>query len=132
MDWMGASKVSRSPTTTTSSATESLVEPGRMKFAYFGNEFPHDDFNELLRHLSHHSKERRHPILARFIHEATLAVREEVCLLSAQLRALVPPRILSTSIAQRHVLLDWEPVLHRPQLCHSHRLWQTCHLLVLG
>ena len=62
-----------------------------MKIIYFGNEFPHDDLKDLLRRLYSHSKDRQHPTLARFIHEATLAVREEVRLLSAPLKVLVPP-----------------------------------------
>ncbi|KAK3680667.1 polyketide synthase [Podospora appendiculata] len=62
-----------------------------MKLGYFGNEFPHDDLTGLFRRLYAHSKDRRHPSLANFIQEATLAVREEVRLLPATLRALVPP-----------------------------------------
>jgi monodictyphenone polyketide synthase len=62
-----------------------------MKIGYFGNEFPHDDLKDLFRRLWNHSKDRQHRLLAAFIHEATLAVREEVRLLPSALRALVPP-----------------------------------------
>jgi Starter unit:ACP transacylase in aflatoxin biosynthesis len=62
-----------------------------MKLAYFSNEFPHDDLQELLRRLHVHSKDRRHTILARFIDEATLAIREEIRQLPTALKALIPP-----------------------------------------
>nr|A0A411PQP9.1 RecName: Full=Atrochrysone carboxylic acid synthase Agnpks1; Short=ACAS; AltName: Full=Agnestins biosynthesis cluster protein pks1; AltName: Full=Non-reducing polyketide synthase Agnpks1 [Paecilomyces divaricatus]QBG38888.1 nr-PKS [Paecilomyces divaricatus] len=63
----------------------------KMKLIYFSNEFPPDDLHTLFRELHNHSKDRRHPILARFLEEATLAVREEVRRLPAHLRALIPP-----------------------------------------
>ncbi|KAJ5952332.1 uncharacterized protein N7479_010745 [Penicillium vulpinum] len=69
----------------------SLVEPDKAKVAYFGNEFPIDDLKDLFRRLYGHSKDKRHAGLARFIHEATSVVREEVRLLPAALRTLVPP-----------------------------------------
>src|SRR4051812_29735313 len=59
--------------TATPSTTESLVEPGKMKFGYFSNEFPRGDLKDLFRRLLSHSKDRRHPLLAIFIQEATLA-----------------------------------------------------------
>lgn len=61
-----------------------------MKLIYFGNEFPHDDLRDLLRRLHSHSKDRQHVILARFLDDATLAIRDEVRQLPAHLRALVP------------------------------------------
>ncbi|KAJ5448543.1 Acyl transferase/acyl hydrolase/lysophospholipase [Penicillium cf. griseofulvum] len=61
-----------------------------MKILYFSNQFPADDLQELLRQLHNHSKDAQHAILARFIHEATLAARDEVRQLPTQLRALVP------------------------------------------
>ncbi|TVY17729.1 Atrochrysone carboxylic acid synthase [Lachnellula arida] len=61
-----------------------------MRLGYFSNEFPHDDLKDLLRRLHTHSKDVRYSILARFIHEATLALREEVRLLPTTLRVLVP------------------------------------------
>lgn len=63
----------------------------RMKLAYFSNEFPHDDLQDLLRRLHLHSKDRQYPILARFIDEATLAIRDEVRQLPAALKSLIPP-----------------------------------------
>jgi hypothetical protein len=71
--------------------SESYVEPAKFNLGYFSNEFPHDDLKDLLRHLHNHSKDRRHSTLARFIHETTLAIREEVRVLPATLRVLVPP-----------------------------------------
>lgn len=66
------------------------VEHTKMRVAYFSNEFPGDDLRELFRHLHVHSKDKRHPILAKFIHEATEALHEEVRLLPNTLRTLVP------------------------------------------
>nr|A0A4P8DJU2.1 RecName: Full=Atrochrysone carboxylic acid synthase; Short=ACAS; AltName: Full=Dimeric xanthone biosynthesis cluster PKS; AltName: Full=Non-reducing polyketide synthase dmx-nrPKS [Cryptosporiopsis sp. 8999]QCL09091.1 dmx-nrPKS [Cryptosporiopsis sp. 8999] len=61
-----------------------------MKVAYFSNEFPHDDTRDLFRRLHVHSKDKRYPTLARFISEATSALRDEVAALPTALRALVP------------------------------------------
>lgn len=62
----------------------------KMKVVYFSNEFPNDDLHGLLRELANHSRDRRHPILAQFLDEATLAIRDEVRQLPAAQRALVP------------------------------------------
>lgn len=62
----------------------------RLRLVHFSNEFPHDDLRDLLRRLHNHSKDRGHALLASFIVDATLAVREEVRQLPAQLKALVP------------------------------------------
>lgn len=69
----------------------SACDPGKMKVGYFGNEFPHDDLKDLLRGLHVHTKDLRYTTLARFIREATLAIRDEVRLLPTILRVLVPP-----------------------------------------
>lgn len=62
-----------------------------VKLVYFGNDYPHDDLQYLARRVHIHSKDRRHPILAKLIDEATLAVREEIRQLPASLKALLPP-----------------------------------------
>lgn len=62
----------------------------KLKLLYFSNEFPHDDLQDLFRKLHQHSKSRQHPILARFLEEATLAIREEVQQLPTVLRGLIP------------------------------------------
>lgn len=79
-----------SATPSSAATSASLVEPKVFKLGYFSNEFPHDDLKGLFRHLYAHSKDKRFPTLARFIHEATVAVRDEVRQLPAPLRALVP------------------------------------------
>jgi monodictyphenone polyketide synthase len=63
----------------------------KMKLIYFSNDFPQDDLQTVFRKLHNHSKNRRHPTLARFLEEATLAIREEVRRLPTTLRALIPP-----------------------------------------
>lgn len=62
-----------------------------MRLLYFSNELPPDDLHTLFHNLHNHSKDRQYPILARFLEEATLAVREEVRQLPSTLRALIPP-----------------------------------------
>ncbi|KAI1762104.1 putative polyketide synthase [Hypoxylon sp. FL1150] len=71
--------------------SSSSSEGGKTKVLYFSNELPNNDLQQLLRRLHSHAKDRKHPILARFIGEATSAVAEEVRLLPARVRALVPP-----------------------------------------
>ena len=66
-------------------------ESRKMKVLYFSNEFPHDDLQDLLRRLHNHSKDKKHAILARFIDDATLAIRQEVRRLPTALKALIPP-----------------------------------------
>jgi monodictyphenone polyketide synthase len=67
------------------------VDDAKMKLVYFSNEFPHDDLASLLRELQTHSRDRRYPILAQFLDEATLAIRDEVRQLPTTLRVQVPP-----------------------------------------
>ena len=62
-----------------------------MKVVYFSNEFPHDDLQDLFRHLHNHSKAARHSILANFINETNLALHDEVRRLPTALKALIPP-----------------------------------------
>jgi monodictyphenone polyketide synthase len=90
-------------------ASASDSEPGKIKLGYFSNEFPHDDLNDLLRRLHVHSKDAQHIILARFIHEATLAVRDEVRLLPSTLGSLVPSFETIFSLAD-HIALRTGPL----------------------
>lgn len=62
-----------------------------MKLLYFDNQFPNDDLQELYRGLSIRSKDRGHSLLARFIDDATSAIRQELRLLSSAQRAIFPP-----------------------------------------
>ncbi|KAI1267881.1 putative polyketide synthase [Xylariaceae sp. FL1019] len=80
-----------SPVTTSQSGGFSEIEAAGMKLVYFSNEFPRDNLSTLLRLLRQHSKSRRHPILARFIDEATLAIRDEVKSLPRALKSVIPP-----------------------------------------
>ena len=84
----------------------------KSKLLYFSNDFPHDDLQNLFRQLHQHSKSRRHPILARFLEEVTLAIREEVQQLPTVLRGLIPSfeTIINFS--------DWGH-LRKGQLCGS-------------
>ncbi|RYC54173.1 hypothetical protein CHU98_g12041, partial [Xylaria longipes] len=83
--------MSDSPVATSHSGGFSEIEAASARLVYFSNEFPHDNLPALLRLLLQHSKDRRHPILARFFEEATLAIREEVSQLPLALRSQIPP-----------------------------------------
>ena len=72
-------------------ASDSSRNENKMKLVHFSNEFPHNDLREIFRKLHVHSKDKRHPILATFLDEATSAAREEVRQLPYALKALVPP-----------------------------------------
>ncbi|PTB35070.1 Type I Iterative PKS [Trichoderma asperellum] len=63
----------------------------KMKVLYFSNEFPKDDLQASFRKLYNNSKDRHHHILARFLEEATLAIRDELSQLPTNLRNLIPP-----------------------------------------
>ncbi|EME79056.1 uncharacterized protein MYCFIDRAFT_34361 [Pseudocercospora fijiensis CIRAD86] len=62
-----------------------------MEFVYFSNEFPKDDLHDIYRGLHNHSKHRDFPLLARFLNEATAAVKDEVRRLPTELKRLIPP-----------------------------------------
>lgn len=71
--------------------SETQDESSKMKVVYFSNEFPHDDLRGLLCDLYTLSKSSRYPILARFLDDSTLAVRDEIRQLPASLATLFPP-----------------------------------------
>lgn len=75
---------------TDSTSAPSLINLRELKLVFFSNEFPHDDRKTLIRRLLAHSKGKQYPILARFIHEATLSLREEVRKLPTHLREVIP------------------------------------------
>ncbi|KAL5341617.1 hypothetical protein BJX70DRAFT_405821 [Aspergillus crustosus] len=70
--------------------SDSQAEDSKMKLLYFSNEYPKDDLQGLYRGLHNHSKDRQHPILARFIDETTRVVHDEVRRLPISVKALVP------------------------------------------
>ncbi len=82
-----------SPTDHTANFTPSSGSQGdfgRLRLAYFSNEFPHDNLHHLVRRLWNHSKDRTHPLLATFVSESTLAIREEVRNLPTEIKSQVP------------------------------------------
>ena len=84
----------------------------KLNLIYFSNEFPNDDLSFLLRQLHNHSKRHEHPILARFLREASRALRQEVSQLRAELAHLVPAFESVTSLAG-------ETKLRKGPLCGS-------------
>lgn len=94
MDWVDSQTPPEKPDepeVPSSRTSDSFLQPGKMKVVYFSNELPYDDLKDLFRRLYVHSKDRQYPTLARFVYEATLAVQDEVKLLPANLKALIPP-----------------------------------------
>ncbi|KAK8064116.1 ketoacyl-synt-domain-containing protein [Apiospora saccharicola] len=75
----------------TPATSDTSEEYSRMQLLYFSNEFPRDDLATLCRRLHMLSKQRRHPVLARFLDEATELIRAEVRLLPASLQAQFTP-----------------------------------------
>ncbi|CAO2648474.1 Nn.00g077410.m01.CDS01 [Neocucurbitaria sp. VM-36] len=63
----------------------------KLEIIYFGNELPKEDLQDVFRKLHLHSKDKRHPLLARFITESTLAIKEEVSRLPSELKHHIPP-----------------------------------------
>lgn len=61
-----------------------------LKLVHFSNEFPYDDQQTVFREILLHSKDRNHDTLARFLQEATIAIREEFVLLPSALKTSIP------------------------------------------
>ena len=76
---------------TPTTGSNSDGEASEMEIVYFSNEFPRDDLQDLFRGLHNHSKDNRHSILAHFIAQTTLAVKDEVRRLPTELKQLIPP-----------------------------------------
>lgn len=68
-DWI-ETRIAEQSNLTSPWTSSSTSEPGKMKVAYFSNEFPHDNLRDLLRRLHVRSKDLRYSILAKFIREA--------------------------------------------------------------
>ena len=79
------------PIYTPTTDIDSDVESPKMELIFFSNEFPREDLQDLFRRLHNHSKDKHHPILARFIHEATWVIKDEIRRLPNELKQLVPP-----------------------------------------
>jgi monodictyphenone polyketide synthase len=63
----------------------------KLEVIYFGNELPKEDLQDVFRRLHNHSKDARHPLLARFIANSTQAIKDEVCRLPSEMNQLIPP-----------------------------------------
>ncbi|KAL8872794.1 MAG: hypothetical protein Q9174_001638 [Haloplaca sp. 1 TL-2023] len=72
-------------------SSNSSMDGSKMKLVHFSNEFPNDDLKDLYRRLHVHSKDKKHLILAAFLDEATLAIKDEVQKLPRSLKDLIPP-----------------------------------------
>ena len=62
-----------------------------MELIYFSNEFPKEDLLGVFRQVHSLSKDRSHPLLARFLSEATIAVKEEIARLPSKHKQLFSP-----------------------------------------
>lgn len=79
------------PIYTPTTSSDSDGASPKMELVYFSNEFPREDLQDLFRRLHNHSKGKNHPVLARFIQEATWAVKDEIRRLPMELQQLIPP-----------------------------------------
>jgi monodictyphenone polyketide synthase len=77
-----------------------------MEIVYFSNEFPKDDLQHLYRNFQNHAKNSDHTILARFIQEATSAIKDEVRRLPTELKQQIPPFETLLSWADRNDLRE--------------------------
>jgi hypothetical protein len=58
---------------------------------YFGNELPKEDIQDVFRKLHLHSKDAKHPLLARFITQSTQVIKKEVERLPCEVKRHIPP-----------------------------------------
>ncbi|KAG6001227.1 Type I Iterative PKS [Claviceps maximensis] len=75
---------------TPNKSSDSNSESSSLRVVLFGNEFPSDDLQGHFRRLYNLSKDRNHPLLARFFNEATYFVKQEISTLTTDLRRLIP------------------------------------------
>ncbi|KAG6254329.1 Type I Iterative PKS [Claviceps purpurea] len=75
---------------TPNKSSDANSESSSLRVIFFGNELPNDDLQSHFRRLHTRSKDRNHPLLARFIDEATLVLKEEISALSTDLGRLIP------------------------------------------
>ncbi|PHH66065.1 hypothetical protein CDD81_590 [Ophiocordyceps australis] len=79
------------------------------RFILFTNELPSGDVEDLLRRLHNHAKLPRFSHLARFLHQSTVVLKEQVQKLPRPLRDLVPPFHNVMTLASR-----WEELKESP------------------
>lgn len=77
-----------------------------MEVIYFSNEFPKEDLEDVFRQLHNRSKKSDGHVLARFIDEATKAVKKEVQKLPSSLRQMIPPFETLSSWAENKELRE--------------------------
>ncbi|KAM5453561.1 Type I Iterative PKS [Microsporum audouinii] len=87
-------------------------DPPKSNVFYFSNEFPTDDLSVIFRRIHAHGRHHKHPILTRFLNEATRVLRYEVSLLRAELAQLVPA-------FESVMALAGETELRKGPLCQS-------------
>ncbi|PHH68654.1 hypothetical protein CDD82_373 [Ophiocordyceps australis] len=71
------------------------------RFILFTNELPSGDVEDLVRRLHNHAKLPRFPHLARFLHQSTVVLKQQVANLPRPLRDLVPPFHSVMTLASR-------------------------------
>jgi hypothetical protein len=74
--------------TPSQSSGEMISSP---RLILFSHEFPVESLTDLFGSLQRHSRERRLPLLAGFLAECTVVLREEVLKLPRQLQHTLPP-----------------------------------------
>ncbi|KAJ5714339.1 Non-reducing polyketide synthase vrtA [Penicillium malachiteum] len=69
---------------------DTIQESTSVKLLFFGNEFPNDDLKDLFRRFVQHGKDRRFRLLAAFLDESTLVLKQEISKLSQVLKDQIP------------------------------------------
>lgn len=62
-----------------------------MKLTFFSGEHSHDDVRAVSRQLLVHAKADDHRCLGAFLYRSTVALKNEICSLPNNIKALVPP-----------------------------------------
>ncbi|KAK1919829.1 Non-reducing polyketide synthase PKS8-1 [Pyrenophora teres f. teres] len=79
-----------------------------MNAIYFSNEFPKEDLKDVFRQLHKESKSSIHHLLARFMSEATRAVKKEIEQLPSSLKQIIPPFETLSAWAEQKELREGE------------------------
>ncbi|KAF4553280.1 Atrochrysone carboxylic acid synthase-like protein [Elsinoe fawcettii] len=78
----------------------------KMRLLYFTNDISEDDLLASIRRIVVQSRTQKHAVLAAFLREATLAIKQEIKQLPADLRATIPPFDSVTQFVQYPLLMS--------------------------
>lgn len=96
--------------TDSQSSMSSLEGDLTTKLLLFSHEFPSDDMQELFRSIHRHSKGQNFPLLAAFLSECDLIIKEEIAKLPKFLQADIPAFHTITELAMHFDVLRKGPL----------------------